>query len=90
MNESGFKTREIYRSGFPFFNLYKIIAFMRGKKICDDARGNSDKPSGFMITTLKIFDFLFEYFNFDRTPWGWQLIAVAEKNASLNNNVENG
>ncbi len=72
---SGLKVARIYRAGFPFFNIFRLLATMRGEKAQQDAQG---KPSALVRAVFASFDFLFR-FNLANAPWGWQLVVVAEK-----------
>lgn len=74
LEAAGFRTLTIFSAGFPFFNFYKLIVILRGKKLIQD---NQKNPSMLAKFIMKSFTFLF-LFNFLRTGFGWQLIAVAE------------
>lgn len=73
---SGLNVVKTIRAGFPFFNLYKVIALMRGKKLLNDANQKGDS-SFLMLFVLKVFDRLFK-FNIESSPFGWQLLLIAE------------
>jgi len=67
-----------YRAGFPFFNLYKLIAKMRGEKAREDAGASANgRPSALLKIVFAVFRLLFK-FNFRDSPLGWQLIVIAE------------
>lgn len=78
VESAGLSVLRVQRAGFPFFNLYKLVALMRGEKLRSDANGNSG-VHGLMMFVLRVFDFLFERFNFRNSPFGWQLMLIAEK-----------
>jgi 2-polyprenyl-3-methyl-5-hydroxy-6-metoxy-1,4-benzoquinol methylase len=66
-------------AGFPFFNLYKLVIGLRGKKLIEDlASDSSSKNSNIMKYTMAVFNFLFR-FNLDNSRFGWQIIAVIRK-----------
>ena len=67
---------EVCRAGFPFFNLYKITALLRGNKIKNDVA--ADKISTLIKVCFKVFDFLFK-FNLTKSFFGWQLLIIAQK-----------
>ena len=76
VKSSGFSIIEIRCAGFPFFNLYKIIAFLRGKKIMQNDINPNRKISKILRIIFKIFNVLF-HFNLTNSPFGWQLILIA-------------
>jgi len=78
VKSSGFSIIEIRCAGFPFFNLYKIIAFLRGKKIMQNDINPNRKISKILRIIFKIFNVLF-HFNLTNSPFGWQLILIAQK-----------
>lgn len=73
----GFRIIKVYRAGFPFFNLYKIFGFLRGKKLLNDV-GQKDGDGKLMKIALQLFSILFR-FNFANSKFGWQLIMVLQK-----------
>ena len=75
IESAGLKVARIYRAGFPFFNVFRLLATMRGEKAQQDAQGT---PSRLVRAVFATFDFLFR-FNLPDAPWGWQLVIVAEK-----------
>ena len=80
LNESGYRVVSIHRAGFPFFNLYRLLVLLRGKKLIQDLTDPTfQKGGGVSVaaqTFLKVFKVLFR-FNLDKSPFGWQLVAVA-------------
>jgi 2-polyprenyl-3-methyl-5-hydroxy-6-metoxy-1,4-benzoquinol methylase len=67
---------KIYRTGFPFFNLYKSIVILRGKSLINDV--SDGHLNIFAILFMNIFRFLFN-FNIKRSSFfGWQLIAICK------------
>lgn len=75
---AGFRVTEVWRAGFPFFNLYKISAIIRGKGLVNDVAGPANDISPLARFAMKVFGILFRL-NITSTPWGWQLVAVAFK-----------
>jgi SAM-dependent methyltransferase len=69
--ESGFQVEIAQRSGFPFFNLYRLVVIARGNRLLDDAQGSSSARAA-----MWLFDGLFRL-NLDRSPFGWQIVALA-------------
>ena len=76
---SGLNVVEIKSVGFPFFNLYRLVVLLRGKKIISDAsqEGSSKSSSVAAFLVMKIFRFLFR-FNLD-SEFGWQIFCIAQK-----------
>jgi 2-polyprenyl-3-methyl-5-hydroxy-6-metoxy-1,4-benzoquinol methylase len=55
---AGFQVEKIQASGFPFFNLYKLVVILRGKKLIEDvANGPQAKASFFSRLVMGIFRF---------------------------------
>lgn len=83
MTEAGLEVESVEAAGFPFFNLYRLVVFARGKKLIEDVAASPDDA----VTTkgagvvLRIFDRLFRY-NRRGGRFGWQLIAVGQVPAS--------
>jgi trans-aconitate methyltransferase len=79
LQESGYKNVKVSRSGFPFFNLYRMVVVARGKALVNDAKPNTDSLGAKVARwVMAIFGVLFKM-NWPRSPWGWQLIARAER-----------
>jgi 2-polyprenyl-3-methyl-5-hydroxy-6-metoxy-1,4-benzoquinol methylase len=79
VTDAGLRVLKVGRAGFPFFNLYKLAAMIRGDRLRADAEANVDGhgPSKLMRITFLAFDFLFK-FNLENTPFGWQLVLLAQ------------
>jgi SAM-dependent methyltransferase len=75
LGESGFTVHRVLRTGFPFFNIYRGVVIARGEKLADDVHGGSSFAASL---AMAVFRFLFT-FNLTDSPFGWQLVAVAEK-----------
>jgi hypothetical protein len=74
LEQAGFVVERSTRAGFPFFNLYRLIVFLRGERLVDDvARGAGQRPARLV---MRIFGVLFRL-NLTRSPWGWQVLAAA-------------
>jgi SAM-dependent methyltransferase len=77
LDKSGFEVLEVRRAGFPFFNLYKLLALLRGKALIAELdEGASAPPSRLADVVLRFFDTAFRW-NLPSSPFGWQLVAVA-------------
>lgn len=78
LTAAGFEVERIYSAGFPFFNLYRALILARGDAAVGDAQGNSNPLLGFVANCMMwSFRILF-LFNLTRSPWGWQLVAIAK------------
>jgi SAM-dependent methyltransferase len=81
LEAGGFVTTRIDRAGAPFFNLYRLIVMLRGRRLIEDL-SRSDGSSGSLRDAKKlkaayrVFDAAFRL-NLPSTPFGWQLVAVA-------------
>ena len=80
LEAAGFRVVDVWRAGFPFFNLYKVSAILRGKSLVNDVAGPARDISLPARLAMKMFGILFRL-NLRSTPWGWQLVAVAVKDA---------
>jgi SAM-dependent methyltransferase len=79
LEHNGFESVKVSRAGFPFFDLYRLVVVLRGKRLIDDVEQPTDTlDSGASGTALRLFDRAFR-FNLDASPFGWQLVAVARR-----------
>jgi SAM-dependent methyltransferase len=72
LESAGFAVERACAAGFPFFNLYRMLVTLRGRRFIAAATG---APSPLMCTSGAIFEALFRL-NLMH-PWGWQTVAVA-------------
>jgi 2-polyprenyl-3-methyl-5-hydroxy-6-metoxy-1,4-benzoquinol methylase len=79
LQSAGYNTFSIQAAGFPFFNLYKMMTILRGKKLINDVKiQHQKKLSNVMMSfIMKMFHILFKL-NINSIPLGWQLIAVVK------------
>lgn len=75
--QAGYKPQQVTGAGFPFFNLYRSVVILRGKKLIDDvSAGNARRPSTAARAAMAVFQCLIRpTLNSSRT--GWQMIARA-------------
>jgi SAM-dependent methyltransferase len=73
LESAGFDGVSAYGTGFPFFNLYRLVVTLRGDRLVADVTG---PPSMLMRSAMAVFDFLFR---FNLRSRGWQIVAVASK-----------
>jgi 2-polyprenyl-3-methyl-5-hydroxy-6-metoxy-1,4-benzoquinol methylase len=77
LSQAGYEARSASGVGFPFFNLYRCVVILRGKKLIEDVRVQNNKPlSSTAGMVMSVFQMLFRL-NADASPWGWQMIAEA-------------
>jgi SAM-dependent methyltransferase len=75
LTDAGYRVEFSAGAGFPFFNLYRLLVILRGKRLVKDANG---EPGALLKAMSAIFDVLFRL-NVSRSSLGWQTIAVATK-----------
>lgn len=76
---AGYTNVKVHRSGFPFFNLYRLVVIARGKALVNDAKPNTVSLGAKVARwVMALFGLLFKM-NLARSPWGWQLVAEATR-----------
>ncbi len=82
---SGFSNIEVQRAGFPGINLIRIASKLRGKRILNDVAESQRKPIilGF---GLRVAELILRY-SLKDSIFGWQLVAVCNKEAPANSGV---
>jgi SAM-dependent methyltransferase len=77
LRQAGYNPEYAGKAGFPFFNVYRCIVILRGKKLIEDVSAKRN-PSGSSLARLAmtIFHVLFRM-NLRSSPWGWQMVARA-------------
>lgn len=80
LRDAGFTIDQVLMAGFPFFNLYRLVVILRGKRLIRDVESNDDDGSGGVLARLimRIFRVLFRL-NLNDSAWGWQVVAVARR-----------
>lgn len=81
LEQAGYSVERTYLTGFPFFNLYRLLVMARGKRLAQDVETNAGGVSGLAGLAMKLFQLLF-HANFRDSPFGWQVIATARKTSS--------
>ncbi|GAA0725772.1 class I SAM-dependent methyltransferase [Dactylosporangium roseum] len=78
LTDAGYTVERVLRTGFPFFNLYKLAVIARGRKLIEDVErrepGSRTVPGERAMKAF--FDFGFRH-SMDNFPLGWQMAAVA-------------
>lgn len=76
LEDGGLDVKRVMAAGFPFHNLYRLAVLARGRRLVTDVAGSSS--SGLLRrAATRAFDLSFQL-NLPATPWGWQLVAVAQ------------
>ena len=79
LETAGYSVERTYLSGFPFFNLYRLLIVARGARLVQDAQtGSTGAPSRLIRFAMKVFRVLF-HANLLDSPFGWQVVATARK-----------
>lgn len=82
LRTAGFEVERVYLSGFPFFNLYRLVVIARGERLATDVDAGQAGASGVVArVVMAIFRGLFRL-NLTSSPFGWQVVAVAKKSAT--------
>jgi len=77
LDSAGFVTERVEAAGFPFFDLYRLVVLVRGRRLIEDVRTGNER-SRLASSLLATFRALFRL-NLSSTPFGWQLVAVAHR-----------
>jgi hypothetical protein len=79
LTQAGYSTECVYATGFPFFNLYRLLVIAGGDRLARDVETESLGVTAALAGHLmKLFGFLFRA-NIRDSRFGWQLVAVARK-----------
>jgi SAM-dependent methyltransferase len=79
LQAAGFTVERVYLSGFPFFNLYRLVVIARGRKLATDVDAGKPGASGWLAgAVMAVFRGLFKL-NLVNSPFGWQVVAVVRK-----------
>ena len=74
LQTAGFSVERATGAGFPFFNLYRLVVILRGRRLIADAeRGGAGRGARL---AMRMFESLFRL-NLPTSRWGWQTIALA-------------
>lgn len=79
LTSAGFQVELATTAGFPFFNLYRTVVILRGRRLIQDVQSGADGSSQWLArSAMALFHPLFAL-NLSGTGLGWQTIAVAVK-----------
>jgi len=77
LRESGYTPERVTGAGFPFFNLYRCLVILRGKKLISDvSAGPAHGAPRAATMAMAIFHRLIRL-NLNSSRWGWQMVAKA-------------
>jgi SAM-dependent methyltransferase len=77
LEEARFAVEAVSGAGFPFFNLYKLVVILRGRRLIEDVAASEGEPESRLArAVMEVFRVLFRL-NRQRGRRGWQTIAVA-------------
>jgi 2-polyprenyl-3-methyl-5-hydroxy-6-metoxy-1,4-benzoquinol methylase len=76
---AGFEVEGADGAGLPFFNLYRLVVILRGRRLIDDVTGAGERSeSRLAAAVMAVFRVLFR-FNLPPGRWGWQTIGLARR-----------
>ena len=77
LREAGYTPEYVTGAGFPFFNLYRCLVILRGKKLISDVtRGPAAGASGAARAAMAVFHRVIRP-GLNSSRWGWQMVAKA-------------
>lgn len=74
LEQAGFIVERVAGYGFPFFNLFRMLATLRGKRLIQDVSVPASEAPLHVRLGCVVFDVLFRL---NLSFWGWQTVAVA-------------
>ncbi len=79
LERAGYSAESVFATGFPFFNLYRLLVIAGGKGLANNVKAQPKDMSATVAGRLmRLFTFLFRA-NLRDSRFGWQLVAVARK-----------
>jgi 2-polyprenyl-3-methyl-5-hydroxy-6-metoxy-1,4-benzoquinol methylase len=72
---AGLEIVKISRAGFPFFNLYRLLVVMSGRRLVSHPAAGQGRPARLLS---RLFGVLFAG-NLSASPFGWQLLALLRR-----------
>jgi len=77
IEQAGFQPLQIWGSGFPFYNLYRLTVILRGRKLVSDVSQSTQSIPLAARAVMSIFGILFR-FNRRYSQAGWQRVALCQ------------
>ena len=80
LDAAGFKVEAVKLAGFPFFNLYRLVIILLGKRLISSVKSGGERSGAKTLASLAmaLFRILFQ-FNLANSSLGWQILAVARR-----------
>jgi len=80
LDAAGFKVEAVKLAGFPFFNLYRLVIILLGKRLISNVKsgGERSRAGTWASLAIALFRILFQ-FNLANFSLGWQILAVARR-----------
>jgi hypothetical protein len=78
LRDAGFTPEHVTGVGFPFFNLYRCVVILRGKKLITDVSSGNPSSGSFWPAraAMAVFQKLIRR-SLNSTRSGWQIVAKA-------------
>ena len=76
LRDAGFEVEMVAGVGFPFFNLYRLVVILRGRRLVDDVTASGGSDSRLANAVMAAFRGLLRI-NPPLPRGGWQIVAVA-------------
>jgi SAM-dependent methyltransferase len=77
LREAGYAPEYVTGVGFPFFNLYRCLVILRGKKLISDVSAGPTRNAPWAArAAMALFHRLIRP-NLNSSHWGWQMVAKA-------------
>jgi SAM-dependent methyltransferase len=74
---AGFEVDMAGGAGFPFFNLYRLVVILRGRRLVDDVTASEGGTESWLArAVMGVFRVLLRL-NLPIERWGWQTVALA-------------
>jgi SAM-dependent methyltransferase len=75
--DAGYTPDHVSGVGFPFFNLYRCVVILRGKKLIEDVSAGPVRNAPWSArAAMSLFHRLIRL-NLNSSRWGWQMVAKA-------------
>jgi hypothetical protein len=80
LGTAGFKVEAVKLAGFPFFNLYRLVIILLGKRLISSVKSGGERSGAKTLANLAmaLFRILFQ-FNLANSELRWQILAVARR-----------
>jgi len=75
LDTAGYQVDLTASTGFPTFNLYRLVVILRGSSLGNDIGGH---PNLAARIAMAMFRQLLKFWVFN-SPWGWQIVALARR-----------